>query len=161
MKSNVNAQSWMLAAAMLTGCHGAETATATQGDRVIFSDAKGRALFNQCSRGVPPPGQAQWTPTRADIDAFEAALPEALSKQPEAKEVNFANLLIGWRRQYVGTVRGGRRFIYGNFFPADIESVEKWQSAPTLVCDGGPSFFGAEFDVASRQVSHLDFNGVA
>jgi hypothetical protein len=160
MKRNAKAVS-LVFAAMLASCGGTGTATATQSNWVILSGASGRALFNQCSRGVPPPGQAEWTPSEADIDAFEAALPMALLERPEAKEVNFTKLLSGWRRQYVGIMRGGQRFIYGNFFPAGMaHDFEKWGSEPAMVCDGGPSFFGAEFDVAAHRVTQLDFNGV-
>jgi hypothetical protein len=28
-----------------------------------------------------------------------------------------------------------------------------------IVCDGGPQFFGAEYDVEAGRISHLAFNG--
>ena len=153
---------FMVLALVLASCGTGGGATAAQSNWVIFSGANGRALFNQCSRGVPPPGQAEWMPSKADIDAFEAALPKALLERPVAREVDCPKLWSGWRRQYVGVVRGGKRFIYGNFFPASMAGeFEKWRSEPAELCDGGPSFFGAEFDVAGRRVTQLDFNGVA
>ena len=92
---------------------------------------------------------------------MEANLPEVLAARPQAREVNFSNLLSNWKRQYVGIVRGGRRYIYGNYFPADGPNHfnAMWREEPMVVCDGGPRFFGAEFDVAAKRITHLDFNG--
>jgi len=28
-----------------------------------------------------------------------------------------------------------------------------------MVCDGGPAFFGVEYDVAARRFTHFGFNG--
>jgi hypothetical protein len=69
----------------------------------------------------------------------------------------------GWRRQYGGFLRGGRRFIYGNFFPHeagdDRPADNDWRHAPMMVCDGGHAFFGVEYDVEGRRFTHLGFNG--
>ena len=66
----------------------------------------------------------------------------------------------GWIRQYVGIVRGGKRFLYGNFAPGWIEQyTPERRERPITLCDGGPSFFGAEYDVEMDAISHLAFNG--
>ena len=68
----------------------------------------------------------------------------------------------GWTRQYVGIVRDGRRFIYGNFFPRwnpDDAEIARWRNRPVIVCDGGSSLFGVEYDVEAGRITHLGYNG--
>jgi hypothetical protein len=71
----------------------------------------------------------------------------------------------GWRRQYGGFLRDGRRFIYGNFYPRgvgdDRPAANDWRHGPMTVCDGGHAFFGVEYDVDGHRFTHLDFNGYA
>lgn len=102
-------------------------------------------------------GERTWQPTDADVDAMEALLPGKLAELPQAREVDFSGVLARWQRQYVGIVREGRRFIYGNYFP--VESTIDWRKLPIGFCDGGPQFFGAEFDVSARHITRIDFNG--
>ena len=49
------------------------------------------------------------------------------------------------------SIRGGRRFLYGNFYPRSADEVspdpDQWRREPVMVCDGGPAFFGVEYDV--------------
>ena len=119
-------------------------------------------LLRQCSRDAPPPGESTWQPTWSDIARFEAALPRALAADPESLGIVDFHPTGAWVRQYVGLVRGGRRFIYGNFAPrfragSGIPAMDP--SRPIMICDGGPVFFGAEYDVEARRVTHLAFNG--
>lgn len=91
---------------------------------------------------------------------MEARLPKALSGFPEARQVDFTGLLAKWQRQYVGVARGGRRLIYGNYFTINHEDdVGEWHSRPMVICDGGPSSFGAEYDFAAKRITRIDFNG--
>ncbi len=62
-----------------------------------------------------------------------------------------------WQREVFGITRSGKRLIYANFVPADIMPDQRHM--PTNVCDGGPAFFGVEFDPAAGQVTHIAFNG--
>lgn len=66
-------------------------------------------------------------------------------------------LLATFLRQYAGFTRGGRRMIYLNAF--GLRDDPKWKSRAVVVCDGGPSFFGAVYDVQARRWSELSFNG--
>jgi len=107
-------------------------------------------------------GEKAWLPTSDDVDELEAALPRAISQTRQARQVNFNHLLERWRRQYVGIVRGGARFIYGNFFPTDTgDDFQRgwWPKQKVLACDGGPRFFGVEFEVSTRRITRIDFNG--
>jgi len=137
---------------------------------VVLPGAEMDAILQQCSRGVPARGEATWQPTAADILTLEAALPQALEHARPVQRVAWDP--AKWEREYVGIVRHGRRFIYGNFVPARIMAdgrawarrdprLAKRMEGPTVVCDGGSAFFGAEYDVAGHRFTQVDFNGYA
>jgi hypothetical protein len=131
-------------------------------DVVVLPGSEVVQLLSQCSRGAPAPGEASWQPATKDIADFETALPAALSAHHVAGDPDWSRVLLDWRRQYVGIVRGGHRFIYGNFFPRGMtEEAPYWLNKPVGVCDGGHAFFGAEFDIQTRRFTQIDFNGVA
>jgi hypothetical protein len=56
-------------------------------------------------------------------------------------------------------VRGGKRFIYGNYYLLSMQEGMKNIVVPMIVCDGGASFFGVEMDVAKGVVTAFDTNG--
>jgi hypothetical protein len=141
-------------------------------DGVIFPEAKAKGLLNQCSRGVPGPVERTWTPNAAQIAELEARLPEALDGVL-AKRGESQNRSRDFLRQYGGLFVGGRKIIYVNAFPRELIGEEKgsltgtkrplpdWHSEAKGVCDGGPAFFGVEYDPATRTFSHFQFNGIA
>ena len=45
--------------------------------------------------------------------------------------------------------------IYGNFAPLEYRNDQ----GAVIVCDGGPAFFGVEYDVERRQITGMAFNG--
>jgi hypothetical protein len=116
------------------------------------------SLMHQCSRATLGPVEGTWHPTWDDVAAFEAALPGALGADPRGRELLNRHAPQGWLRQYGGLVRGGRRFVYGNYFPREA-GLGHWRDRVVIVCDGGLNFFGAEYDVKARRITHLDFNG--
>jgi hypothetical protein len=40
-----------------------------------------------------------------------------------------------------------------------VADIPQWRSMAVGVCDGGPQFFGVEFDPATKQITGLWFNG--
>jgi hypothetical protein len=139
-------------------------------DAAILPESTVAEMLHQCSRQAPAPGEAAWTPASGDIARLEAALAGAIQARPEIRRSHFpgdpdwTRVPQGWRRQYVGIVRDGRRFIYGNFFPrsnmeAAIDEALDWRSRPMAVCDGGAPFFGTEYDVQAGRFSQIAFNG--
>ena len=116
-------------------------AVALPADAVIFDGSAVPLMLRQCSRAAPSPGEGTRQPGQPDW-----------SRAPD-----------GWQRQYVGILRGGRRFVYGNFIPREVgqqsADPDQWRRAPTQICDGGPAFFGVEYDVAARRFTHFAFNG--
>jgi predicted small lipoprotein YifL len=139
-------------------------------DAVILPGSAAAEMLHQCSRQSPAPGESNWMPASGDIAVLEAALANALQPRQEIRgrhfpnEPDWARVPQGWRRQYVGIVRGGRRFIYGNFYPRRPDGTpppgeEQWRAGPIVVCDGGPVFFGVEYDVEAGRFSQIAFNG--
>lgn len=133
-------------------------------DAVILPAPIADQMLHQCSRGVPASYDGHWLPSAEDIAALEAALPAALAADHPG-DAALRGAPRGWRRQYGGFLRGGRRFLYGNFFPRDLgeghPADDRWRGAPVMVCDGGHAFFGVEYDVDGRRFTRLDFNGFA
>lgn len=117
------------------------------------------AILHQCSRSTPAAGEGTWQPGWSDIEKLEAALPAALAADAQGRELADQHPPAGWRRQYVGIVRNGDRFIYGNFYPANAGLPMSGLGQPVIICDGGPSFFGVEYDLKAGRISHLAFNG--
>jgi hypothetical protein len=141
-------------------------------DGAIFPEAKARDLLNQCSRGVPGPVGRTWTPSAIQIAELEARLPEALDNVL-AKRGEYQNRSRDFLRQYGGFIVGGRKIIYMNAFPRGLIDGERsvfvqrkpplpdWHSEAEGVCDGGPAFFGVEYDPATKTFSNFQFNGLA
>lgn len=152
-----------LMAACLSACSTPATQTPASSslpERVQILDAALTAsLLKQCSRDAPKPGEGSWTPDMQSIVALERLLPEALRKQQ--RDHDWSEFPRQWTRQYVGIVRNGRRYLYGNYLPDPVTSDDMPPGTVLMVCDGGPSYFGAEYDVAAKKISHLAFNGVA
>lgn len=113
-------------------------------------------MFDQCSRGMPDRGEGTWLPRASDIEFVE----KGLLSQLELRGPNAERHLQGRIRQYVGIVRGGQRFIYGNFFPDNMKIFPGWKVAVLITCDGGEHNFGVEFNAKTGVISHLDFNGM-
>lgn len=115
----------------------------------VLSGETANALFDQCSRQVPDGGSAVWRPAVEDALALERMLIPALKKRHP--EIDWTGFPERWERRYVGVIRANGRYVYGDYYPLGSSDV----------CDGGPSYFGAEYDVRSKRISHLAFNGVA
>ena len=132
------------------------------GGIAILDASQIKMILHQCSRSVPLAGEASWKPPARDIARLEAALPAALDKARTTWARELTGAPTGWIRQYVGIVRKGHRYIYGNFVPDQGFAEERrWRSEPVVICDGGAAFFGVEYDVNAGTFSHLDFNGGA
>jgi hypothetical protein len=135
---------------------------------VVFPGARAAELLNQCSRAAPRPGSASWQPTSQDIAALEKALPDYLVRLRPADAAHWRNVLQEHKRQYVGIIRRGTRSIYGNFFPDRLVDASynspseraRWKTGAMVICDGGPDFFGVEYEVTARRFIHADFNGM-
>jgi hypothetical protein len=96
--------------------------------------------------------QGAWIPDRAQLDALEAGLPDALGT------LQLPRPLRDYGRQYAGFVAGGHAYILVNAFcdaPAD------WTHAPVWVADGGACFFQITYEPATGAFTNLRVNGEA
>lgn len=128
---------------------------------VIMPSSAIKPMLDQCSRATPKPGRGHWIAAAADIARMEKAVAAAIAGTAKANRGELDGFPGAFGRQYVGYVRGGRFYIYGNFAPASIakEYGRSWRTTPFAVCDGGVGLFGAEFDVKAGKITHLAFNG--
>lgn len=160
--------------ALACGCSPARSTVGLPEGAYVLPDAVGGQLLMQCSRATPEKGVGSFQPDPADIAALEAVLAQAIAHRdsyppniggravPMPGTPDLLQAPKGFKRQYAGIVRSGRRYIYGNYFPANDFTGDghgDLASNPVVVCDGGPAFFGAEYDVAAKRFTHLAFNG--
>ena len=125
---------------------------------VVFPDGKARELTKQCSRNGPAHITGTWTPATNQIAELEKSLVAALSKADSPIDFNardFSHLA----RQYGGLLASAHKLIYVNAFRTqDING--DWHKRAVIVCDGGPAFFGVEYDPQNRTFANFAFNGV-
>lgn len=82
------------------------------------------------------------------------ALPAFLNRPPSILQ----QPLDIYHRQYVGFLREGRRFIYLNAFRWSRPEDDRWRKKPIVVFDGGPIFFGVEYDVEAKRLLNFAYN---
>ena len=131
----------------------AQVRAALSARSTILRGASARPLFKQCSRSSPA-ADGFWNPGARDVAPLEASFTSFWRAQ---KRPARTPPLARCYRQYAGFTRGGRRMIYLNAL-GTCDDLQ-WKSRAVVVCDGGSSFFGAVYDVASRRWSTLSFNG--
>jgi hypothetical protein len=153
-----------IALVALTGCANAqELSQRTPTGAIILPGSYIDKMLDQCSRSAPTKGEGTWMPSPAAIERVEnrlaAELPYALKSQDLSTLDSYPAFPAAFHRQYLGIIRNGRKFIYGNI-------AQKYEGMPLDpmqniigVCDGGPVFFGAEFDVSADKFTHWAFNG--
>ena len=129
-------------------------------DAVVVAGANAAGLLHPCSRDAPLAVEGTWQPRVEDILAIERVLRQTLVSRPPYGDADWSKAPSGWRRQYVGIVRNGHRYIYGSFFPKHAMDDRSWRAEPVVYCDGGPRYFSIEYDPASRRMT-LAFNGEA
>jgi hypothetical protein len=126
----------------------------------VLAPAKGAALLQQCSRGTPQGVDGFWMPSSQDVSELEGLLQPFLETNPSARPLL---PLEQYHRQYVGFTKGGKRYIYGNFYaqPRVFAAHQNEAADPILVCDGGRAFWGIVFSLDLKAFIDLAINGVA
>jgi hypothetical protein len=133
-------------------------------DGVVFPPDKAKTLLAQCSRGAPSGVTGFWAPEHAQIVQLEMLLPGLLENQLSGQRHPPVQY---YKRQYAGLIMQNRRVIYVNGFasypddPYEKKEREsgKWRTRAEMVCDGGPAFFGVEYDPSTEAFAHFEFNG--
>lgn len=147
-------------AALMAGAVVAEPAVLTLADPVPLSIEEAPSVFQQCSRMTPDHDEGEyWLPSRAEIADLEAALTDNFTTNPDA----IAGLLDRddpMSGQYVGFMRGPKKYIYASYAPVSVYSYVEDGSA-LIVCDGGYSFWGIVYDPETQTFSEFAANGHA
>lgn len=123
-------------------------------------------MYKWCSRDAPG-RSGYWAPDSATIGPLEAALPPALERALEQriKDPMGRPRPSDYYRQYIGIRSGRRQVVYINgFHRGYVEALraefgDSWRTRVVNVCDGGTTFFGAEYDLVTREVTNIRFNG--
>ena len=145
-----------LATSMSADAASAERPTRT----TILSGKAAREVLRQCSRPTPEAGTAFFRPVPTQIDTLDRAVITSRNGQLPAGARTLRGLRSGYAVEVVGIVRSGRRFVYGSYYPLSMqEGIKSASKSPTIVCDGGSRFFGAEIDAATGRLVHIAFNG--
>ena len=139
-------------------------------DGAVLPASAGKELLHQCSRGAPQDVSGAWRPTQEQIRELEIRLPSAFEAVAFQRGNEYGQR-GHFRRQYAGFIVEGRKIIYVNAFPRSLGDPEPngppgfrhfdWHRQVVAVCDGGPVFFGVEYDPAAKTFSHFEFNGIA
>ena len=105
-----------------------------------------------------------YTATAHDVVELERALPSALQAALARSSYSPDDVIFGpesYARYFAAYDAAGRAMIYGSFVPLadDAERRASWD-AYSLLCDGGPAYFGVEYDVEARKITRISFNGL-
>ena len=131
-----------------------------RGEAVIFPAAFGDSFLHQCSRSTLGKGDSYWVPDASEVEKAESIFRKYAKKnQPTAELLRQWPDLRVYRRQYIGVVRGDRKTLYANFFPASENVGGEWRQQPLQLCDGGPAYFGVETHLETSMILHIDFDG--
>ena len=140
-----------------TACYSHPAATpgglAAEPSSYILRADMGARLLRQCSRQAPENVKDFFTPETSQVAELEAAL------GPYLNSVRPALQFQRYDRQYVGFIKDGRRYIYGNFFTNDIGTPDP-RSGPVIVCDGGEASWGVVYSLDSKTLQDLRINGI-
>ena len=148
-------------AAPLTSAPPRSPALANPELRVIVPAAEGSNFYFF----RPDPG-SYFTPTEAEVAAFEAKLPDFLrakAKPNRGGAPPLADRMAKYLRQYVGLVESdGKRRIWGNFFCEYFGHADGgWRKEGFVVKDGGDCYFNVKYEPATGAFSALMINGDA
>ncbi len=123
-------------------------------ESVILSGPESMKIFNQMSRKGPTGVEGLWIPAPEQVHAMWNDLPDFLNRPPSILQEPLAL----YYRQYVGFLRGGRRFIYLNAFRWHRAWESTWRTHPIIVADGGCGYFGVEYDVEAKKLLNFEYN---
>ncbi|MBI3125908.1 MAG: hypothetical protein HYZ10_16040 [Ignavibacteriales bacterium] len=103
-----------------------------------------------------------WTPTKSDVEELEKYLPVWISKNELDVAKGILKDLKNYKRQYLGFLENGKRFIYVNAFCKSFYKNDKsWRTHFVFVMDGGSCFFQIIYDCDKKSFSRFLINGIA
>lgn len=127
----------------------------------LYGGRDGAELVRQCSRPAPAPAARYWKPDAAIVARVEQAVADYMKTDRYRQRVSTESTrpaLDQFVRQYTAYESDGRTMVYVNLLPWKF--VERGPGKPVVVCDGGPQFWGVEFDVELDRIVGVEFNGI-
>jgi hypothetical protein len=142
----------------LVSLAGGQSSPFTSSGRFLLHPPAARKIFRQCSRSAPSAESHLWAPSTKDLNDLEILLAKYLGQRATAGEA-VPPKETKYHRQYVGFIRNGERYVYGNFYPANHETGIYEARQAVQVCDGGHVFWGIVYRVKTRTFEEIQFNG--
>ena len=113
----------------------------------------------------------RWKPSFEETQKALAAIQEFLDRPSSTNEWTKSEIkriqehAKEYRVQFLGVVRGGRKVIWCNFFPAsrkdEKDYFQDWKQREISVDDGGFWFWQIEYDPRTGKSSRFTSNGYA
>jgi hypothetical protein len=130
----------------------------------LFKDSIPGFIFSaqQTSTYNPFRKDTCWTPSLDQIKELEYILPSWLASSDHKDSPKILANLNNYKRQYMGFIKNGNKYIYVNAF-CDVFAKENknWQTEYVLVWDGGSCFFQIVYDLINRVFIEFYVNGEA
>ena len=150
---------WALFLGLVASSASADTDSTIPGR--IYAEAEAARIFAPFGAdifGFSPPF---WTPSTGEIEVLEAGLSSFLrSNQPEDRSA--IGELSGYKRQYFGVTRDGRRAIFVSAFCRNHwEAHPNWEEHLVFPLDGGSCYFQLFYNPDARSFYGLSINGEA
>jgi len=158
--NRVNRSISIVLAALATSMSAGDASAGPPTRTTVLSGKAAREVLRQCSRPTPEAGTAFFRPVATQIDRLDRAVVSSRNARLPVGARTLRGMRSGYAVEVVGIVRSGRRFVYGSYYPLSMqEGLKSASTSPTIVCDGGSRFFGAEIDAATGRLVHIAFNG--
>lgn len=113
-----------------------------------------RTLAKQCSRPPLKNIKGHWAPSSDQLAKLEQQLDQYLATKFPAIRKNIGQLYF----QYAGLIRHKKKIIYINTLDHYTQTNPDWRHTAMIVCDGGDTFWGLEYDPTTEEFSEMTFN---
>ncbi len=123
----------------------------------IMPDYVGWQLVEQCTRSFYYP-DVFWRVTKEQVDAMENFLLKHIDHLKQQKAEFIPQELSSYKRQYIGFELDGQSYIYGNFFPKNIELEVDPARKGVVSCRGDKRYWGMLFNIDSFKFEAIERN---
>ena len=121
---------------------------------IVLLGDQATSLIKQCSRPALKNIKRTWIPSANQIALMEQQLDLYLGKHYPAIRKNIGQLYF----QYAGLISNKKKFIYINTLDQHAQANPDWRHTAMIICDGGDTFWGLEYDPAKAEFADMTFN---
>jgi hypothetical protein len=123
----------------------------------IMPDYVGWQLVDQCTRSVYYP-EVFWRVTQEQVEALENLLVKHLEQLKQQKASFVPEDLSRYKRQYIGFEMDGQSYIYGNFFPKNIDLEQDPARKGVVSCRADKRYWGLLFNIDRFRFEAIERN---